>query len=224
MNRKFFFKNQLWHFLSLPILIIVFYILASPHLGVDSFLNISDFHWFWLCILIPVTHQIIVWFVFRSQLTYDLFTRLFGRWDLVVWAIIFLPFLPLRFLSIAFLGLSNSGTLPVPRTPAMIAGLALLVPALYTIWSVFYHFGVIRAMGGDHFRARYRDMPLVREGAFRITSNAMYTLAFLALYSIALFTLSFAALIAALFQHIYVWVHYYCTEKPDMEVIYGAES
>jgi len=223
MNRSFLLKNQLWHFLSLPILIFVSYHLASSHLGVDSFLNIQDTHWFWICILIPVAHQVIVWLVFRLQLAYDLFTRWFGKWDLVVWAVIFLPFLPLRFISIAFLGLSNSGTLPVPRAPAMITGIVLLVPALYTIWSVFYHFGVIRAIGGDHFRVRYRNMPLVREGAFKITPNAMYTLAFLALYSIALFTLSSAALITALFQHIYVWVHYYCTERPDMAVIYGSE-
>jgi len=30
-----------------------------------------------------------------------------------------------------------------------------------------------------------------------------------------------AALAAALFQHACIWVHYYCTEKPDMELIYG---
>jgi len=28
-------------------------------------------------------------------------------------------------------------------------------------------------------------------------------------------------LAAALFQHAYIWVHYYCTEEPDMQLIYG---
>ena len=33
---------------------------------------------------------------------------------------------------------------------------------------------------------------------------------------------SLAALAAALFQHAYIWVHYYCTEAPDMDLIYSA--
>ncbi len=38
---------------------------------------------------------------------------------------------------------------------------------------------------------------------------------------IALIGGSLAALAAALFQHAYIWVHYYCTGKPDMDLIYG---
>ena len=28
-------------------------------------------------------------------------------------------------------------------------------------------------------------------------------------------------LVAALFQHAYIWVHYVCTEQPDMARLYG---
>jgi len=31
-----------------------------------------------------------------------------------------------------------------------------------------------------------------------------------------------AALAVALFNHLYIWVHYYATELPDMARIYGA--
>ena len=65
---------------------------------------------------------------------------------------------------------------------------------------------------------------MVREGAFAWTSNAMYALVFLGLWSVALFTGSLAALAAALFQHAYIWVHYYCTELPDMDLIYNARA
>jgi len=30
-----------------------------------------------------------------------------------------------------------------------------------------------------------------------------------------------AALVAALFNHLYIWVHFYFTELPDMKFIYG---
>lgn len=49
----------------------------------------------------------------------------------------------------------------------------------------------------------------------------MYAFAFLGLWSIAFLTGSLAALSLALFQHAFVWVHYYCTEEPDMKLVYG---
>ena len=49
----------------------------------------------------------------------------------------------------------------------------------------------------------------------------MYTFAFFAFWAIALLAGSIAALAVALFQHAYIWVHWYCTEEPDMRVIYG---
>jgi hypothetical protein len=52
----------------------------------------------------------------------------------------------------------------------------------------------------------------------------MYTFAFLALWAIALLTGSRAALAGALFQHAYIWVHMYCTEAPDMRVIYSRQN
>jgi len=49
----------------------------------------------------------------------------------------------------------------------------------------------------------------------------MYVYGLLILYLPGLFLLSKAALLVALFNHVYIWVHYYCTEQPDMKVIYG---
>ncbi len=41
------------------------------------------------------------------------------------------------------------------------------------------------------------------------------------LYLPGLLLLSQAALLLAAFNHLYIWVHYYCTEKPDMKVIFS---
>jgi protein-S-isoprenylcysteine O-methyltransferase Ste14 len=62
---------------------------------------------------------------------------------------------------------------------------------------------------------------MVRQGAFRYSSNAMYAFVFLVFWAIALLTRSQAALALALFQHAYIWVHCYCTEQPDGVVLYG---
>jgi hypothetical protein len=49
----------------------------------------------------------------------------------------------------------------------------------------------------------------------------MYTFAFLLLWLPGCYFRSTAALCVALFSHLYIWVHYFCTEKPDMVRIYG---
>ena len=48
----------------------------------------------------------------------------------------------------------------------------------------------------------------------------MYSFVFLGLWGIALLTGSWNALVLALFNHAYIWVHMYCTEDPDMRIIY----
>jgi hypothetical protein len=92
---------------------------------------------------------------------------------------------------------------------------------VWTMHSVKTYFGFARALGGDHFFERYRAMPMVRGGAFAWSSNAMYSFGFLGLWGIALIARSQASLAVALFQHAYIWVHWYCTEQPDCVLLYG---
>ena len=60
-----------------------------------------------------------------------------------------------------------------------------------------------------------------KKGIFKYTSNGMYKYVFLLLWIPGILFQSKAALLAALFQHIYIWIHYYFTELPDMKFIYG---
>jgi hypothetical protein len=55
----------------------------------------------------------------------------------------------------------------------------------------------------------------------QILGNGMYVVGLMVLYLPGLLLLSKAAIVAALFNHVYIWVHYYCTERPDMLEIYG---
>ena len=159
--------------------------------------------------------------VFRLQLHLNLMVRLFGDRALKIWGIMFLPFMALRPLSLLMAGLADPGSLPGERNLQLIAGGLLLLPAIWTMHSVFKYFTISRALGGDHFFDKYANLPMVTQGAFKYTSNAMYTFVFLGFWGIALLTGSWNAAILALFSHAYIWVHMYCTEHPDMDVIYG---
>ena len=107
--------------------------------------------------------------------------------------------------------------------PAIRAGLPLL-PAAYTFYSVAKYFGMLRASGADHFDPRYREMPLVKKGIFRFTSNGMYVYAFLLFWAIAVGFNSMAALVVAAFSHAYIWVHFLTTENPDMDYLYAGNG
>ena len=93
-----------------------------------------------------------------------------------------------------------------------IAGI-FVVLGIYAMYSVSRYFGLKRAAGADHFDPRYRDIPFVRQGIFRFTSNGMYLYAFLLFWAIAIGFNSCAALAVAAFSHAYIWVHFYLSRK-----------
>ena len=195
--------------------------LARPAIDGGSFAGIDEATWFWATVGACVVHQAYTWLGFRGQLGWGVFTRAFGRRDTTAFAAGFLPLLIARPLLIAAVGLADQGSLALPRWIGLLLGLGLLVPVGATAVSIRRHFGLERALGGDHFRRRYREMPLVTGGVYRWTPNAMYAFAFLGLWSIAFLLGSHVALVAALFQHAFVWAHYLGTERPDMRLIYG---
>jgi len=198
--------------------------LSQHALGDGRFLGLPDAAWLAIAVAVPVVHQMLVLVGWRLQLRVRVFTRLFGDADLAVWGALFLPLLVARPLTVLGLGLADAGSLGSPWALSAVLGTALALPAAYTLWSVHRYFGIPRALGGDHFREAYRQLPMVNEGAFRWSGNAMYTFAFLGLWSIALLTNSWAALTACLFQHAYIWVHWYGTEQPDMQLLYGTKD
>lgn len=91
---------------------------------------------------------------------------------------------------------------------------------LYLFYSVQKYFGFAHAYGIDHFDESYRAKPLVREGIFKYTDNGMYTFGTLIVILPGLIFASKAALLLGVLNYLYVWVHYFALEKPDMKRIY----
>ena len=69
----------------------------------------------------------------------------------------------------------------------------------------------------------FESKPLAREGIFRFSGNSMYTFGFLILWIPAISFCSVAAVFSTLFSHLFIWVHYWCVEKPDINRIYGKQ-
>jgi hypothetical protein len=216
------FERQPLHYLLLALLLVLLLLLRTAAMTPGTFRGLSADTWFWLSIGAAVAHQVYVWFIWRAELHHQFISRLVGRtWGFRLYAVDFSLFLLARGLTILGLARANAGALAwgPPFTHAI--ALALLIPWLYLAYSVLRYFGLLRAMGRDHFEPAFRNRPLVREGIYRVLRNPMYAVGFLILYLPGLLLRSPAALLAAAFQHAYIWVHYACTELPDMRRIYG---
>ena len=174
---------------------------------------------FWATISIPIIHQIFVWLAWRLELQSSATSKTIGfRGYLVCFFLLFGG----RFFALLALAWIDRGSLQLEILPRITITAVLTGLGAYAMYSVVRFFGMARAAGGDHFDPRYRDMPLVNEGIFRFTNNGMYVYAFLLFWAIALGFNSTAALAVAGFSHAYIWVHFYATEKPDMDYIYSS--
>ena len=214
------FRGQAQHAMLAVLLVAGALSLIHKAGGNGSFRGLSAAQWARMTIWAALIHQVMVALIWRLQLHFALMSRLFGRRALAVWGAMFLPLLLARPVLVLLAGLASRGSLGAARPLQIALGLGLLALAGWAMHSVIRHFTIPRALGGDHFEDRYLNMPLVREGIFRYSANAMYGIAFLGLWGIALICGSAVALVLALFQHAYIWVHMYCTEGPDMEVLY----
>jgi len=217
------FRYQIWHLVSVIVLIASIQIfIADNNKILDGALwGISTGIWFWIAIAIPIIHQVYVWLIWRLELYQSTFSSRYGvAKAFKIYAAGFSILFVSRLIFIIILALSNRNSLALHPSLAWSAAAVITPAVIYLFYSVKKYFTVERAYGIDHFDKNY-NKPYVKEGIFRFTDNGMYIFGLMILYLPGLLLYSQAALTVALFNHIYIWVHYYCTERPDMKVIYG---
>jgi hypothetical protein len=221
----FFFKGQLVHLLLLVMLLVAVGLMVHlKGLQEGQCLGVTTHTWFIIALAIPVIHQLYVWLIWRAELCFGAVSRNLGSTGFLIYQVVFMILLLARPLSVTLLAISDHETVEIPLAVRICTSVILAIPAIYTFYSVARYFGIARACGIDHFDPSYRDLPMIREGIFRFTGNAMYTFGFLLLWAIAFAGASCAALVVAMVSHAYIWVHYICTERPDMRLIYGHEG
>lgn len=217
------FRLQHWHFLSLVILLagIQLWINADSSFLRGELAGIKTYYWFLIAMLSPIIHQLYVLLCWRFELFHKSISKKFGAKGFKIYKIGFAILFIARLFTIVILAISNSNTLELNKTIAYLLAAIIFIPSAYLFYSVKNYFGFDRAFGIDHFDpAAFKNTPFVKKGIFRYSSNAMYVFGFLILWIPALIFISKAALLVALFNHVYIWVHYYFTELPDMEIIY----
>ena len=215
------FERQALHLILLVLLLVpVVSVAREPAVTEGALWGVSGTAWFWIVICTAIVHQVYVWICWRLQLHRDFITNLFPEWGFQFYKVGFMLFGLSRWLIIP-LAVANMGTLPLHEVLQWGVSGLLLVLSGYLGYSVHRYFGVDRGIGLDHFDPDAPTWSFVEKGIFRYTSNGMYVFGFLFLWVPGLMLESAGALLAAAFHHAYIWVHYYCTEKPDMQYIYS---
>jgi len=216
------FKKQGQHYFLLVVLLLGVYFLTLGNALSGELWGTTTQTWFWIAIATPVLHQIFVALFWRAELYYHKLTDWFGKGAFPIYKVIFTILFVGRPITLILLGISNANTLNISPVLSYVGAVILFIPFAYTMYSVVHYFGIDRAYGIDHFQPSiYKNKPFVKQGMFKYTNNAMYKFGFLGLWVIGLAFLSEAALLAAAFNHLYIWVHFYFTELPDIEFIYG---
>lgn len=216
------FERQWLHLLGLAVLLPAC-VWASQMDAVQAgeLWGVSSLTWYWTAIAVAIIHQVYVWFCWRMELHGGLLSKALGNAAFPSYAVGFALLGVTRVIAVFALAVANQESLGPSTLGFKLGAILIALPALYLFYSVKRYFGFRRAFGIDHFDPSTRNTPFVRQGIFRFTSNGMYTFGFLLLWAPALWWASTAALIVALFNHIYIWVHYFATERPDMKRIYG---
>jgi len=216
------FEREWLHFVGLAVLLgLAVWLAYFPTVRQGSLWGLSTIDWYRIAILIPIVHQVYVWLVWRLELHRKTMTHLMGKAAFPAYCTGFTIIGIARIVSVFLVAYSNGGSfMPAPLAMKILAVVAL-IPAVYLFYSVRRYFGFARAFGIDHFDPAYRDMPFEKRGIFRLSPNGMYVFGFLLLWVPGLWWGSAAGLAVALFNHLYIWVHYYATELPDIRRIYG---
>jgi len=207
--------------LAFLLTILFFSIKSDNSLLKGELFGINTSSWLLVAVLSPILHQIYVLLCWRSELLYNSISKTFGANGFKLYKTGFTILFLSRLLTIVFLAISNSNTLPINTVLAFTLAAICFILSAYLFYSVKKYFGIDRAFGIDHFHPKeLKTVPFVRKGIFKYTSNGMYIYGFLILYIPGFLLLSKAALLVALFNHIYIWAHYYFTELPDIKIIY----
>jgi hypothetical protein len=217
-----YFEGQFLHVAALAVLLAGLYTLkVLPGLQAGEFIGLSTFAWMALAVVNAIVHQVFVWFCWRVELHGKALTRWFGGRAFVLYSTLFAIMIVVRPILAFLVGWSNRGTLNIEPWVGYGLSLVLFLLTIFLVYSIVNFFSFSRALGIDHFDPAFRQAPLIRQGIFRWSPNAMYVFGFVALWIPAFLFQSIAALVIAAFSHLYIWVHYFATEKPDMIRIYG---
>jgi hypothetical protein len=205
---------QLYHLISFIFLgVLQYFALTVIPVGKGKIWDLTTGEWVGLSWFIAGVFQAWVAFFWRMELYGSWITNKLGKFGFILHQVGYEVLGLFRFLPLVPICISSKNTLPVSPILSITIIIIATPPILWAIYSAIVRFGFARAAGADHFYQHYRDGGFENKGMYRFVPNVMYTVALFWLYHLGLFWFSSLGLVVAACHHIFVWAHYFCTEK-----------
>lgn len=218
---KNLFYNQFYHLLSYLILSVIILLFSKKFIDNESTIfGIKAFNWVLISWVFAALMQAWIMFFWRLELYLGLITRWFGKYGFTIFRTGFIVFSIIRLFSVIPISILTKNTIEINFALKWFLIIATTPLIIWGIYSVYFYFGINRAFGADHFFKEYQSKTLEKRGIFKYIRNSMYTIVTLLLYHPGLFFESSLGLFVAFIQHLFIWVHYFCTERPDIKFIY----
>ncbi len=216
---------QSWHLITLLSLLMALWFgwQLSSSVKAGSLWNLKTKLWFWLAIAIPIIHQVYAVFFWRGELYTNWLSKKLKTKEkaFTFFRTFFFPLLVARPVSIILVSVANREQFTFGLSWRIPIGIVLFAGFAWMMYSVVQYFGMQNAAGRDHFYPEeYKNTTLEKRGIYKYVNNAMYSVGFLGLWFWAVIFASPAGLLAAAFNHAYIWIHWFTVEKPDMYEIY----
>ena len=215
-------EMQAFHILAYVVLgAIQFWAIKNLQIGYGQAWGLSTIGWVTWSWIFAGLFQFWVAFFWRMELHGGWVSRTFGKAGFVIHQVGYGVLGLTRFVMLIPICISTRATLPLPPTLSIAIIVISTPPIIWALYSATVYFGFARAAGADHFRPEFRQKGFEKKGMYKYVPNVMYSVALFGLYHAGLLWLSSLGLIVTACHHLFVWTHYFCTEKPDMKEIYG---
>ena len=215
-------ERQGYHLFAFVILGALQYLaIKNVPLGSGRVWALSTTEWVMLSWIFAGLFQAWVAFFWRMELYGGWVTNKLGKTGFIIHQVGYGVLAFIRFALLIPICLSTINTLPISTAVSTTIIIVTAPPILWALYSAIVHFGFTRAAGADHFTQHSPVSGFEKRGLYKYVPNVMYTVALLGIYHAGLFWFSGPGLIVAACHHIFVWAHYFCTEKPDIREIYS---
>lgn len=212
------FQFQHYHLLGNIALITITHLIISALFTLTPLENLVRN----ITFIIHLAHVIFIWIGWRFELHLKLLTRIFKRQALPIFSLIYQLMVLARLISILWLSILTMSSVQFAPMFHLISVLVTLGVIFVAFYSIVKYFGIERSAGGDHFHEKFRY--LEKRGLFRYFDNVMYVFGSLGFILPGLIFQSGPGLVCGWYHYLGIWLHYFCTEKPDMKIIYEAKQ
>ncbi len=220
---KSILEKQEWHFALLALLVVsANAIMVIYPMSFEGVLwGLSTASWFWIGVLTAILHQVYVMLIWRIQLETRWLTINLPRLGFTAYLIDYTWMLAARTGAIVLVAIANQDNIYIPDFFKWTGSIILAVVFLGLIYSIASSSNYKDLVGVTFFEVNDHGSYKAEKQVYSLVPVTFYFLGSLGFYVPGILFSSPASLLLAFFNHLYICIHYYCTEVPSLKRIYN---